>query len=39
MSTVEQCTSCGVCVEKCPYNLDIPVLIRELREMHAAIGL
>jgi uncharacterized protein len=39
MSTVEQCTSCGECVEKCPYNLDIPVLIRELREMHAAIGL
>jgi len=37
MSTVDQCTSCGECVQRCPYDLDIPVLIRELKEMHAAI--
>jgi uncharacterized protein len=38
MDTVDQCSECGECVERCPYELDIPVLIRELREMHAAIG-
>jgi uncharacterized protein len=38
MSTVDRCTGCGECVERCPYDLDIPVLIRELREMHASVG-
>lgn len=38
MDTVDQCSECGECVDRCPYELDIPVLIRELREMHAAIG-
>jgi predicted aldo/keto reductase-like oxidoreductase len=29
MQTVESCTECGECLEKCPYNLEIPELIRE----------
>lgn len=28
----EKCTSCGECVEKCPYGLRIPETIREYRE-------
>ncbi|RJQ77914.1 MAG: aldo/keto reductase [Desulfobacteraceae bacterium] len=38
MATVDLCSNCGECVEKCPYELDIPVLIRELKELHAALG-
>jgi predicted aldo/keto reductase-like oxidoreductase len=29
METVDSCTECGECLEKCPYNLQIPELIRE----------
>ena len=29
METVEHCSECGECLEKCPYNLEIPELIRE----------
>jgi predicted aldo/keto reductase-like oxidoreductase len=29
IETVEGCTECGECLEKCPYNLEIPELIRE----------
>lgn len=29
METVENCTDCGECLEKCPYNLPIPELLRE----------
>jgi predicted aldo/keto reductase-like oxidoreductase len=29
METVDSCTECGECLEKCPYNLEIPELIRE----------
>jgi predicted aldo/keto reductase-like oxidoreductase len=25
----KDCTECGKCIKKCPYNLDIPVLLRE----------
>ncbi len=38
METVENCTECGECVEKCPYDLEIPVLIREVREMHSQLS-
>lgn len=38
MATVDQCTECGECAEKCPYELEIPVLMKELKQMHAAIG-
>jgi predicted aldo/keto reductase-like oxidoreductase len=29
VETVDDCTECGECLEKCPYNLEIPELIRE----------
>ena len=29
MQTVDSCSECGECLEKCPYNLEIPELIRE----------
>ncbi len=29
MKKVEKCTQCGACKKKCPYNLDIPTLLRE----------
>jgi hypothetical protein len=29
MNTVDSCSECGECLEKCPYNLEIPELIRE----------
>jgi predicted aldo/keto reductase-like oxidoreductase len=29
VETVEKCSECGECLEKCPYNLPIPELIRE----------
>lgn len=29
METVDNCTECGECLDKCPYSLQIPELIRE----------
>lgn len=29
MEKINQCLNCGQCVKKCPYNLDIPRLLRE----------
>jgi predicted aldo/keto reductase-like oxidoreductase len=29
MQTIDHCSECGECLEKCPYNLEIPELIRE----------
>lgn len=29
MSRIEDCTECGQCKAKCPYNLEIPVLIKK----------
>ncbi len=28
----EKCTECGECVKKCPYELNIPHIIRQYRE-------
>jgi len=33
VETVENCSECGECLEKCPYNLAIPELIREHRTL------
>jgi hypothetical protein len=29
IASAEQCTECGTCVTKCPYELPVPELIRE----------
>ncbi len=29
MARIEECTECEVCKERCPYGLDIPVLLRK----------
>jgi len=29
METAKNCVSCGECVKKCPYKLDIPALVKE----------
>ena len=29
MEGAEKCTECGECLEKCPYNLEIPELLKE----------
>jgi len=38
METVDKCMDCGECMEKCPYDLEIPKLIREVREMHSQLS-
>ncbi|MBN1460167.1 MAG: 4Fe-4S dicluster domain-containing protein, partial [Armatimonadetes bacterium] len=37
IATAENCIECGVCVEKCPYDLPIPELIREAVEFYRGI--
>jgi uncharacterized protein len=43
MESIQNCTECGVCIEKCPYELPIPELLKknyDLFEAHRAqIGL
>lgn len=34
METVPLCTSCGSCVERCPYGLSIPEILRSNYEMY-----
>lgn len=34
MKSVENCTECGECVKKCPYNLEIPELLKEKQEKY-----
>lgn len=29
IASAQQCTECGECIAKCPYDLPIPELIRE----------
>jgi len=41
METVRNCTECGECIKRCPYNLPIPEMLKEnlaLYEEHAAKG-
>lgn len=37
MATVEKCTGCGECIERCPYDLEIPELLREVKAIYDAI--
>ena len=39
MESVRDCTECGECVERCPYGLPIPEMLKKhlaLYEQHAA---
>ena len=38
IETVDNCSECGECVERCPYDLDIPVLIREIQQEYSEIS-
>ena len=29
MEKAKQCTECEECIQKCPYNLEIPTLLKE----------
>ena len=30
MKLIDQCTECEECKQRCPYNLDVPVLLKEM---------
>jgi uncharacterized protein len=32
MSRIQQCTECGQCRERCPYELDTPALLKKMFE-------
>lgn len=34
MATVEDCVECGQCVERCPYDLPIPEMLREYYQLY-----
>ena len=36
VSMVDECTECGECIERCPYELDIITMIRENRDYYLA---
>ena len=37
IASAEKCIECGACVEKCPYDLPIPELIREAVEFYGTV--
>lgn len=37
MAKIENCTSCGLCMSRCPYKLDTPALLRENYEDYKLI--
>ena len=38
MESIESCTACGRCIEKCPYNLPIPDVLREHLDLYREIA-
>lgn len=34
MESIKQCTRCGVCITRCPYNLSIPEILQRHYEMY-----
>ncbi len=36
METVPKCVECGVCIQRCPYNLPIPTMLKRHYEMWTA---
>ncbi len=39
MKKIEQCISCGACLKKCPYELDIPSLLKKnLEDYHEVLA-
>jgi len=38
VETAKSCTECGRCSEKCPFNLDVPSIIKENTEFFENIG-
>ena len=37
MMKIEQCVDCGICKTRCPYELDIPTLLRKNLEDYKSI--
>jgi len=36
MARIRDCTDCGQCRERCPYDLDVPRMLREMLEDYEA---
>ncbi|MCX6383724.1 MAG: aldo/keto reductase [Actinobacteria bacterium] len=39
VKTAKTCTECGECSEKCPFNLDVPAIIKENIEFYESISI
>jgi len=37
VGTAKKCTECGECSVKCPFNLDVPSIIKENIEFYESI--
>ena len=37
MKKVEECTTCGACISKCPYGLDTPTLLEKIMRITSKI--
>jgi predicted aldo/keto reductase-like oxidoreductase len=36
-ASILKCTDCGICIEKCPQNINIPVKIKEVSKIMSAL--